>query len=44
MRFALIDARNADMPVQTACAALGVSASGYDAWKTREASPGSAAT
>jgi len=39
MRFALVDARNADMPVQTACTVLGVSASGYYAWKTREASP-----
>lgn len=39
MRFALIDARNADTPAQTACAVLGVSASGYYAWKSREASP-----
>jgi transposase InsO family protein len=39
MRFALIDARNADAPVQTACDALGVSASGYYAWKSRTASP-----
>ena len=38
MRFALIDARNADTPAQTACAILGVSASGYYAWKSREAS------
>ena len=39
MRFALIDARNADTPAQTACAVLGVSASGYYAWKSRKASP-----
>ena len=39
MRFALIDARNADTPAQTACAVLGVSPSGYYAWKSREASP-----
>ena len=39
MRFALIDARNTEMPAQTACAVLGVSASGYYAWKSREASP-----
>jgi putative transposase len=39
MRFALIDARNADTPVQVACAALSVSTSGYYAWKSRKASP-----
>ena len=39
MRFALIDARNTEMAAQTACAVLGVSASGYYAWKSREASP-----
>ena len=39
MRFALIDAEKADVPVRTACAVLGVSASGYYAWKSREASP-----
>ena len=38
MRFALIDARNADTSAQTACAVLGVSAGGYYAWKSREAS------
>ena len=39
MRFALIDAEKADVPVQTACTVLGVSASGYYAWKSRGASP-----
>ena len=39
MRFALIDAKKVDVPVQTACAVLGVSASGYYAWKNRAASP-----
>ena len=39
MRFALIDAEKADVPVRTACAVLGVSASGYYAWKCRKASP-----
>jgi putative transposase len=38
MSFALIDAKKADIPVQTACAVLGVSASGYYAWKNRDAS------
>jgi putative transposase len=38
MRFALIDAKKVDVPVQTACAILGVSASGYYAWKSRAAS------
>ena len=39
MRFALIDAKKADVPVETACAVLGVSTSGYYAWKGRAASP-----
>lgn len=38
MRFALIDAKKADIPVETACAVLNVSVSGYYAWKTRKAS------
>ena len=38
MSFALIDAKKADVPVQTACAVLGVSTSGYYAWKNRVAS------
>ena len=39
MSFALIDAKKADVPVATACAVLGVSESGYYAWKNRSASP-----
>jgi putative transposase len=39
VRFALIDARDTGVPLQTACAVLDVSASGYYAWKDREASP-----
>ena len=39
MSFALIDAKKADVPVATACAVLGVSESGYYAWKSRIASP-----
>ena len=39
MRFALIDAKKAGTPVETACTVLGVSASGYYAWKGRKASP-----
>lgn len=39
MSFALIDAKKADVPVATACAVLGVSESGYYAWKNRTASP-----
>jgi transposase InsO family protein len=38
MSFALIDAKKAEIPVETACAALGVSVSGYYAWKGRPAS------
>jgi putative transposase len=38
MSFALIDAKKASATVATACAALGVSKSGYYAWKGRDAS------
>jgi putative transposase len=38
MSFALIDAKKASATVATACAALGVSVSGYYAWKSRDAS------
>ena len=38
MSFALIDAKKATATVATACAALGVSKSGYYAWKNRDAS------
>jgi putative transposase len=38
MSFALIDAKKAEIPVETACTALGVSVSGYYAWKKRPAS------
>jgi len=39
MSFALIDAKKADVPVATACSVLGVSESGFYAWKNRRASP-----
>ncbi|SEG24525.1 putative transposase [Jhaorihella thermophila] len=38
MSFAFIDAEKARFPVSRMCAALGVSQSGYFAWKTRPAS------
>ena len=38
MSFALIDAKRTEVPVETACAALSVSVSGYYAWKRRPAS------
>ena len=38
MSFALIDAKRAEVPVETACAVLGVSERGFYAWKTRSAS------
>jgi putative transposase len=38
MSFALIDAKRAELSVETACAALKVSESGFYAWKSRPAS------
>jgi hypothetical protein len=39
MSFALIDAQRVDVSVATACSVLGVSVSGFYAWKNRGASP-----
>ena len=38
MSFALIDAKRAEVSIETACTALGVSVSGFHAWKKRPAS------
>ena len=38
MSFALIDAKRAEVPVETTCTALGVSVCGFYAWKRRPAS------
>ncbi len=37
MRFALVDAAKKEFPVQRLCKVLGVSESGYFAWKGRPA-------
>jgi hypothetical protein len=37
MRFGLVDAAKKDFPAQRLCKVLGVSASGYFAWKSRPA-------
>ena len=39
MSFALIEAEKTSIPVETACAVLDVSTSGFYAWKNRTASP-----
>ena len=39
MRFQLIDVAKKDFPVQRLCTVLGVSPSGYFAWRRRPASP-----
>ena len=39
MSFALIDAKKAEVPIETACTVLNVSVSGFYAWKNRGASP-----
>ena len=39
MRFRLVDQAKRDFPVQRLCKVLGVSTSGYFAWKGRGASP-----
>ncbi len=38
MRFRFIDAQSASMPVARLCAFMGVSCSGYYAWRKRSAS------
>jgi putative transposase len=37
MRFRLIDAAKKEFPIQRLCKVLGVSQSGYSAWKDRPA-------